>query len=143
MAREPTYQNEGDVKKQVKRLLDKHNWFWFMPPANGYGRTGIADILAIRGGVFLAIETKFGKNKPTPMQIGFLQSIMAEQGYGFVVCDRRVAWLQSWLEAFDKATDASSKKQAIPSEDGAMLLNAIIEMTAEINDPPKPKSRSA
>jgi len=143
MAKEPTYQNEGDVKKQVKRLLDKHNWFWFMPPANGYGRTGIADILAIRGGVFLAIETKFGKNKPTPMQIGFLQSIMTEQGYGFVVCDRRVAWLKSWLEAFDKATEATSKKQTISPEDGAMLLNAIIEMTAEINDPPKRKPAAA
>jgi hypothetical protein len=132
MAKTPVYTNEGDVKRHVKKLLDTHNWFWFMPPANGYGRTGIADILAIRGGVFLAIETKFGRNKPTPMQVGFLQSIIAESGFGFVVCEKRIDWLKSWLEAFDRAAEAAAINQRPAPEDGAMMLNAIREMSAEL-----------
>ena len=61
---------EKDVKTRIKKLLDDHDWFWFMPPANGFGRTGISDIIAVKRGVFLAIEAKFGKNPPTAMQIG-------------------------------------------------------------------------
>ena len=82
--------NEKDVKAKVKKLLDQYKWFWFMPPANAYGRSGIADILALKAGVFLAIETKFGSNKPTALQIGFLNSITAESGYGFVVNDQNL-----------------------------------------------------
>lgn len=131
MAKAP--ENEKDVKKQVKGLLDKHGWFWWMPPANGFGRTGIADILAVRKGVFLAIETKFGGNKPTPMQIAFLDSVRQEDAFGFVVCEKRLEWLQAWMESFDRAVAAASRQEQPAAEDGAMMLNAIREMTRELS----------
>lgn len=120
-----TYKSEKDVKKQVKQLLTKHEYFWWMPPANGFGVAGIADIQALRAGVFVAIETKFNGNKPTPSQRAFLQSILAQDAFAFVVDEKNIEWFQAWLEAFDR----SMKVQKPSEEDGALMLNAIKAMT--------------
>lgn len=144
MTKNPKYENEKDVKRQVKKLLTKHKWFWWMPAANGFGRAGIADINAFRGGVFLAIETKFGKNKPTPNQIGFLNSILSESGFAFIVSESRVEWLQAWLEAFDRSTERATRNEAPTVEDGALMLDAIREMTHELagdENPVKPSEQ--
>lgn len=63
--------NEADVKKAVKKVLGKYGediWY-FMPPANGYGRSGIPDFLGCYKGYTFAIETKFGGNMPTNNQV--------------------------------------------------------------------------
>src|SRR6056297_353525 len=83
-----TFETEKDVKAEVKKLLTKHGWFWWMPPGNGFGKGGVADFNALHHGVFLAIETKFGSKRPTPAQIGYLESIHAENGFGFVVNEK-------------------------------------------------------
>ena len=121
--------NEKDVKKEVKKLLDKHKWFWWMPPANGFGKIGVADFNAIRGGVFMAVETKFGANKPTVHQKAYLSSILAEDGFGFVVTDKNLDWFASFLQSFDKAAAGFANKTEPETEDGAMMLNAIKELT--------------
>ena len=124
-----TFLTEKDVKAEVKKLLNKHGWFWWMPPANGYGKAGIFDFNALRKGVFLAVETKFGNNKPSPMQTGFGNSIQAEDGFAFVVNEKTLDWFQAWLEAFDRATDAVSQGGKPTDEDGATMLDAIRAMT--------------
>ena len=128
--------NEKGVKAEVKKLFDKHGWFWFMPPANGYGKGGISDFLAIKSGVFLAVETKFGTNKPSALQVGFLESIRSEMGYGFVVNEKNLPWLDRFLECFNNAVEgviASGGKgdpaDAIAHEDGADLINALAALT--------------
>lgn len=121
--------NERDVKAKVKKLLDQHGYFWFMPPANAYGKSGIADILAIKAGVFLAIETKFGSNKPTALQNAFLESIRAESGFGFVVNEKTIDQLEAWLVAFDRSAEMAGKSQQMAHEDGAALLDAIRALT--------------
>lgn len=121
---------EKDVKAEVKKLLDKHHFFWFMPPANAYGRTGISDFLALRDGVMLAIETKF-KDKPTAMQVAFLQSIVAEQGLAFVVNETRIETFAAWLDAFDAACKMVGEGKTPPSEVGGPMLDAIREMTGD------------
>lgn len=128
MAKEITYTNEADVKKQVKKLLNQHHWFWWMPPANGFGRTGIADFNALRGGVFLAIETKFGSNKPTPMQVGFLDSVTSEDGMAFVVNEKNLAALAVWLERFDQAVAAQAEGRDVEQSDGAAMVDAMAAM---------------
>lgn len=125
MSKPITYTNEADVKKQVKKLLTKHNYFWWMPPANGFGRTGIADFNALRGGVFLAVETKFGKHKPTPMQVGFLDSVRSEDGMAFVVSDQNIEHFAVWLDAFDKAVLAQSEQREVDPLDGAAMIDAM------------------
>ena len=128
MAKTITYTNEGDVKKQVKKLLTQHGWFWWMPPANGFGRTGIADFNALRGGVFLAIETKFGSNKPTAMQVGFLDSVASEDGMAFVVNEKTLDALAVWLERFDQAVKAQSEGRDVEQSDGAAMVDAMAAM---------------
>jgi len=128
----PQYNNEGDVKRAVKKLLDADKWFWWMPPANGFGKAGISDINAIKSGVFMAIETKFGSNKPTPLQIGFLNSVRSESGFAFVVNEKRIGTLGNFLAAFKRATEAQQQGQQPTPEDGAMMLNCIREMQLEL-----------
>lgn len=61
--------NEGDVKKIVKKTLaDTDRCWWFMPPANGYGRAGIPDFVGWVNGMPFAVETKFGKGVTTANQ---------------------------------------------------------------------------
>jgi len=124
-----TYTKEADVKAEVKKLLGKHGWFFWMPPMNGYGQTGVSDFNALRAGVFLAIETKFGSNKPSPMQKGYLQSITAEGGFGFVVNEKNLDWFRGWLEAFDTASKAVEQGDKPSADDGTYMLNAIAAMT--------------
>jgi hypothetical protein len=124
--------NEKDVKRRVKAILDKHDWFYFMPPANAYGRSGISDFIALKNGVMLAIETKFGSNKPTAMQKGFLGSVNAESAFGFVVNDQNIDWLQAFLEDFGAQTELVASEGKMANEAGAQLINAIRALQALI-----------
>lgn len=123
-----TFQTEKDVKAEVKKLLKAHDWFWWMPPGNGFGKSGVADFNALKAGTFLAIETKFGTRKPTAMQVGYLESINAESGIGLLVNDRNLQWLQAWLEAFDRAVEAKANGGTPEDTDMIEMLNAINEM---------------
>jgi hypothetical protein len=128
MAKVKVYTKEADVKAAVKQLLTNHNWFWWMPPANGFGRSGIADFNALRGGVFLAVETKFGTNKPTAMQVAFLDSVRSEAGMAFVVSDRTIEHFAAWLEAFDRAVQAQAEERDVDPADGAAMLDTMRAM---------------
>lgn len=123
-----TYTCEKDVKASVKKLLDKHGYFWWMPPANGFGKVGVSDFNALRAGVFVAVETKFGGNKPTVQQRAYLESVIAEGGFGFVVDEKTLDKLESWMDAFDRAAQNVSNKKEVAPEDGALMLDCIREM---------------
>lgn len=125
---------ERDVKEDVNKLLDAHGWFWFSPPANAFGRTGISDKLAVRDGMFMALEVKRGAKppKPTANQIAFLQTIKHHNHFAFVVNEPRLADLAAFLGALDRSIAATQKKQPVAPEDGAMMLNAIREMQMEL-----------
>jgi hypothetical protein len=126
------YRNEADVKKQVKRLLNKYEWFWWCPPANGFGKIGVSDFNALQNAVFLAIETKFGKNKPTDHQKAYLDSIIAMKGYGFVVSERNIEFLEQFLDAFSRSIELIKKDQKPSPDDGSMMLNAIRALTEDL-----------
>lgn len=129
-----TYTKEAHVKDDTKALLDKYGWFWFMPPANAYGKSGISDIIAVKAGTFMAIENKFGSNKPTAMQVGFLNSIRAADGFAFVVNDKNLEWLDAFLESFDISVAAQSRNEEVPPEHGARMLNALAELSNKLLD---------
>lgn len=93
--------NEKGVKLVVKKYLAEHNWFWWMPAANGFGRAGVSDFNAVRDGKFLAIETKFKDNKPTPLQISYLTNIISFGGIAFLVTETNLDYLKVWLEAYE------------------------------------------
>lgn len=90
--------SEGDVKAAVKDVLkNTANCWWFMPPANGYGRSGIPDFVGCVWGRFFAIETKFGKGKTTVHQDRELAAIDACSGHVWVVYESD---LPAWEAAF-------------------------------------------
>lgn len=125
-----TYKSEKDVKRDVKKLLNKHKWFWFMPPSNSFGRTGISDFICLRGGVPMAVETKFGKNKPTAMQGAFLESFAAEGGFGFVVDEENLKAFEEWMALFDQAVeDSATGTKKMEDEVGARLLDLMVALT--------------
>lgn len=77
---------EGDVKENVKRVLHSiPNCWWFMPPANGYGRAGIPDFIGSASGHLFGVETKFGKGELTAMQAMEINKIMSSNGRVWVV----------------------------------------------------------
>lgn len=124
-----TFNKEKDVKQRVREILKSADWFWWMPAANGMGTTGISDFCAVKNGVFMAIETKFGKNPPTALQRAFLESIESQKCFAFLVTEHNVEWLAAFVESFDRATIAQIKKLTPSTEDGAAMLNAIKAMS--------------
>ena len=76
---------EKAVKAKVKAVLDSEGVYYFMPPANGFGRSGVPDIVACVNGLFLAIETKAGTNKPTALQVREIETIRRNNGVAVVV----------------------------------------------------------
>ncbi len=123
--------NEKDLKAEVKKLLNQHGWFWWMPPANGFGKSNV-DFNALRDGVFMAIETKFTGRKCTPLQLGYLSSINAEQGFGLIVFPDRLEALATFLTAFDAGRDAIQNKTPVAADDGATMLDALATLTQEL-----------
>lgn len=131
MTKAYTFKNEGDVKKRVKAILDQYKWFWWMTPANGFGKSGISDISALKDGVYMAIETKFGSNKPTAMQKGYLSSVQSQGAFAFVVNDHNIGWFDVFMQAFTRSVEAKKKNTEPLDEDGAAMLNAIHAMTQD------------
>jgi hypothetical protein len=129
-----TYIKEADVKAEVKKLLTQHGWFYWCPPMNGYGASGVSDFNCLRDGVFLALEAKFGTNKPSAMQNRYLIDVHKQGGMSFVVSDRNLDWFAAWLAAFDRAAQAVQQGGDPAPEDGALMVNAIAAMTALIKE---------
>jgi hypothetical protein len=75
---------EAKVKQKVRRLLDAMEIYYFFPPANGYGRAGIPDIILCHAGLFGAVECKAGKGQLTALQERELDKINAAGGFTFV-----------------------------------------------------------
>ena len=121
--------NEKGVKELIKALLNAHGWFTWMPGANGYGTQGVSDHLALKNGVFIAVEAKFGTNKPKPVQKGFAAQIMANDGFAFCVNERNIDHFAWWLESFEIATQHQLRGQEVPAEHGSRMFNALSVLT--------------
>lgn len=121
-----TCRNEKDVKKYVKKLLDKHGYFWWMPPANGFGKVGISDFNAIKTGMFMAIETKFGGNQPTPHQKAYLATVASHDHFAFVVDENNLDRLALFLQQLDESVERTANEGKPPTEEqGAGMLDCI------------------
>jgi hypothetical protein len=89
---------EGEIKDQVRKILDEMNAYYFFPAANGYGRTGIPDVIACIGGHFVGIECKAGSKQPTALQQRELDNIEKAEGTGLVVNADNISNLKNILE---------------------------------------------
>jgi Archaeal holliday junction resolvase (hjc) len=92
---------EAKVKAAVKKLLQTSNVYFFMPPANGYGRAGIPDIIACQHGHFLAIECKAGAGRTTALQDRELAAIGFAGGTTMVVNETNIHNLGEYLHTME------------------------------------------
>jgi len=88
---------EAKVKANVRKLLDSLDIYHFMPPANGFGRAGIPDIVGCMDGHFIAIECKAGKGTTTALQDRELNAILNHGGTVFIAREDNLEDLQQLL----------------------------------------------
>ena len=88
---------EAKVKLQVRKLLDELHIYYFFPPANGYGRAGIPDVVGCVYGRFLAIECKAGRGVLTALQEREIAKIDAAGGFTFVANENNINELKENL----------------------------------------------
>lgn len=76
---------EGEVKKQLKELLDTYEKIYiFNPVPSGYGKSSLDTLLCFRG-QFIAVEAKAPRKQPTPRQRFVTREILAAGGKVFRV----------------------------------------------------------
>jgi hypothetical protein len=78
---------EGKVKAKVVKLLKAMDIWYFFPANNGFGKSGIPDIIAIVNGEFVGIEVKSATGKPTELQKICGRQIEEAGGTWLVVSD--------------------------------------------------------
>jgi Holliday junction resolvase len=88
---------ESKVKAQLRKKLDALGIYHFMPPANGFGRAGIPDVIGCYNGQFVAFECKAGKGKTTALQEREIGRIQSAKGWAFVISELNVEHVEELL----------------------------------------------
>lgn len=93
---------EGKVKARVKEILKERGVWYCMPRGQTFGRAGIPDFLCCYRGRFIAIETKAGRGKATPLQLRELKDIFGHQGIALIVREDGMPELNAALDFAEK-----------------------------------------
>lgn len=93
---------ESVIKTRIKNILKEFQCYFFMPPANGYGRAGIPDFVGCLNGMFFSIEAKAGKGKTTALQEKELQKIRDAGGFAIVVNEDNIHNLKDLITTWSK-----------------------------------------
>ena len=88
---------EAKVKKKAVQILKELSAYYFYPVTGGYGRSGVPDIIVCYRGLFIGIECKAGKNKPTPLQENNMHHIHKAGGIALVINEDNVSRLSRIL----------------------------------------------
>jgi hypothetical protein len=101
---------EGKIKKKVTDILKARNIFYFSPANNGFGKSGIPDIIACVHGQFLGIECKADlTKKPTELQVICGNNIKKSRGWWMIVNgEESLNLLKTVIE--EKLRDDSNRK---------------------------------
>jgi Holliday junction resolvase len=75
---------EAKVKAKITKVLREEGVYYFFPATGGFGRSGVPDIVCCVSGMFLGIECKAGKNKPTALQVREIEAIRRCGGVAIV-----------------------------------------------------------
>jgi Holliday junction resolvase len=86
------------VKQQVVKLLKEKGVYYFFPVAGGYTSIGVPDVVACINGLFVAIECKAGKNRPTELQYKNLEKIRDNGGLAMLVNENDIESLANRLD---------------------------------------------
>ena len=89
---------EKKVKDKIKKILEEHGAYYFMPATGGYGKSGVPDIVACLQGKFIGIECKANGGKPTALQEKNLHDIMTVGGFSVLVDEGGIEMFRNMLE---------------------------------------------
>lgn len=89
---------EGKVKDKVKAILNRRGVWYCMPRGQTYGRAGVPDLLCCHRGRFIAVETKAGRGKATPLQLRELKDIFGHQGIALIIREDNLDELENALD---------------------------------------------
>jgi len=95
-----TMKKEADVKAEVKTVLKSYGnriW-WFMPVPTGFGVQGVPDFICSFAGRFVAIETKFGSNGLSAMQVLQMNRILDTGAAHMVIHEKNVDTLRAVVD---------------------------------------------
>lgn len=118
-------QNEALVKRKITNLLREYEVWYCFPVAGPYGRAGLPDIMALKDGVFLGIEAKSGKNKPTPLQKQQLQKIRMAGGLSMVVNEDN---LEAFHDLLTVLSQSSTQAVRLYSQDQWPSLTRLFDL---------------
>jgi hypothetical protein len=96
---------EGKVKARISAILKRLSVQYVMPIAGPISTPGVSDYICNVGGLFVAIEAKAGKGKLTPLQKVFLERAKEGGGFGLVITEANVEFLETWLSELLKHAD--------------------------------------
>ena len=96
---------EKKVKQKVVEILKEFDAYYFYASTGGYGASGVPDIIACYQSVFIAIECKAGKNKPTKLQERNLQQIADTGGITLVVNEDNLSDVRKALQMIGEIND--------------------------------------
>jgi hypothetical protein len=88
---------ESKVKAKIHKILQKHNAYAVNYIGGMHANNGTPDILACMNGMFLGIEAKAGKNRPTDLQISNLRRIHEAGGCAMVINEDSLQFLDGIL----------------------------------------------
>ena len=95
---------EKRVKDKVVAILKQEGAYYFFPATHGFGRSGVPDIIACVSGLFLAVECKAGKNKPTTLQVREIERIRKADGVAVVVNEENWDMLPELIRKMKRGT---------------------------------------
>jgi len=79
---------EADVQKWVREYLCehyKHHCVYLKYQAGQYATRGVSDLIFCVRGLYIAIEVKMPKGKPTKLQERFLTQVKKAGGLGYII----------------------------------------------------------
>lgn len=76
---------EKDFEKQVKEFLKDQGCWVLKTWSNGIQREGVPDLLCCCNGLFVGIELKAEKGKPSKLQLWNIEQIRAADGIAIVL----------------------------------------------------------
>jgi len=92
---------EAKVKDRIKKLLNKHNVYYFMPVQTGLGSRTL-DFLCCVNGKFLAIEAKAPDKYYTPQQECIARNIRNSSGKVLLIDGSNYELLEEYLILWTK-----------------------------------------
>lgn len=105
---------EKRVKNKVVALLKQHGAYYFFPATQGFGRSGVPDVVGCLNGYFFAVECKAGTNKPTQLQQRELAAIGAAGGRALVINENNLDELADLLRHLAPYDSNGSSEESKP-----------------------------